>query len=120
MSNQYRAVHPSYVAQHGSDVVDLEFGSPADEADALRYFELVPRPYRALTDNYTVDGKPVPQGAVVHLALPIEVEAALISGGHLERCRRDAQPTVELDAGSEELAPKATRKGATPNQNDKE
>lgn len=91
--NQYRAVHPSYVALHGADPFDHEFGSPAEEADALRVLELVPRPYRVLADNYTVDGAPVAQGEVIEAAFPMEQEAALLAAGHLERVRRDAKPT---------------------------
>jgi hypothetical protein len=107
MTNQYRALTPHAAAMF-EDWLNRGF------------LELVPRPYRVLTNNYTIEGWPVPQEAIVTASFPIEVEAALIAGGHLERCRRDAHPTVELDADSEESTKKATRKGVTPNQNDKE
>jgi hypothetical protein len=113
--NQYRAVHPSFVAIHGDEVFDHEFASAADERDHVDrgWFEIVPRPYRVLSDNFTVDGAPVAQGEVVEMAVPMEREAAWIDGGHLERVRRDAKPTVETD---DEPAPPpkkaATRRAA--------
>jgi hypothetical protein len=98
VTNQYRVLVPAVVALYEDGVFERDL-SPVEEQDLLDrgWLEIVPRPYRVLSDNYTVDGSPVPQGAVVELALPVEVEAALIAGGHLERCRRDAQPTVDVD-----------------------
>lgn len=103
MSNQYRAVHPSLVALHGVDVFDHEFADPWEERDALErgWFELAPRPYRVLHDHYTVDGQPVAQGTVVEAAFPMEIEHALLAGGHLERVRRDAKPDVVAAAPEE-------------------
>ena len=105
MSNQYRAVHPSIVALRGEDVFEDEFTAD-EEADLLgrHHVELVPRPYRVLSDNYTLEGHPVPVGEVITVAFPVEIEAALLAGGHLERVRRDANPTVELDPVTGELA----------------
>lgn len=115
--NQYRAIHPSFVALHGEDVFDADL-SVVEERDALRrgFLEIVPRPYRVMHDNYTVDGKPVPREAVIELALPVEHEAAMLDGGHLERVRRDAHPTVEVAADPDpepEPAKRARRKAAT-------
>lgn len=82
MANTYRAVSERAKALHGEDTFEAEF-SPADERDQLDGgdLEIVPRPYRVLSGNYAA-GK---QGEVVDLALPVEIEAALVSGGHLER-----------------------------------
>src|SRR5688500_6908038 len=95
MSNQYRAVHPSLVAIHGAEQFDHEYATPTEEQDALARgrVEIVPRPYRVLSTRYSR-----PQGEVFEAAFPMEVEAALISGGHLERVRRDAKPS---DSASE-------------------
>lgn len=105
MTNQYRALHPSYVAQYGEEVVDLDL-SAAEERDHLNrgFLEIAPRPYRVLIDHYTIDGHPVDQGAVVELALPAENEAGLIAGGVLERTRRDASPTVDVEELGDEPA----------------
>jgi hypothetical protein len=96
MSNQYRARTPAAVAMFEEGVFEREF-TVTEEQDWLDrgLLELVPRPYRVLTDNYTILGWPVPQDAVVEATFPIEVEAALIDGGHLARVRRDAHPTVD-------------------------
>ena len=100
--NQYRALHPSLIATFGDGVFEHEF-TVLEERDWLERGLLViePRPYRTLTDRYTVDGTPIATGAVVELALPIEVEAALVAGGHLARVRRDAHPTGEAEAAPE-------------------
>lgn len=100
-------------------VFEREF-SVSEEQDWLNrgFLELVPRPYRVLTDNYTILGWPVPQNAVVEATFPIEVEAALIAGGHLERVRRDAHPTVEPASTADESAsdpqPARRRRTTTP------
>lgn len=86
--NTYRAVSPVGVARFGPEPFDADF-TVTEEADWIvnGILQLVARPYRVLTDSYTIDGNPVPGGvgAVVTAAFPIETEAALISGGHLER-----------------------------------
>lgn len=94
-SNQYRASGP-WAAKHGDEVLDLELGV-AEEADLLARgeLEIVPRQYRVLSENYQV-----PQGEVFEGAFPIETEAALINGGHIERVRRDAVPTVDDVVGT--------------------
>jgi hypothetical protein len=80
--NTYRATSARAEALHGKDVVELDL-SASDEADQVSagHLELVPRPYKVLVNNYA-GGK---QDDVVDLALPVENEAALVSGGILER-----------------------------------
>ena len=114
--NQYRAVHPSFIALHGEDVFDHEFETVEAERDALErgWFVLAARPYRVLSNNYTVDGNPVAQGEVIEAALPMEIEAAAIDGGHLERVRRDAKPTVEPESAPTKK--KAATRRAAPNK----
>jgi hypothetical protein len=105
--NQYRALTPDAVGQWGEDVFDAEFTSDEERVHLERgLLEIAPRPYRVTSDIYTVDGKPVDPGEVVELALPVDIETALVNGGHLERVRRDAHPTVELaDEPDEDPAP---------------
>ena len=85
--NTYRPVSDRAKALYGEDDFEADF-SASDERDHLEggHLEIVPRPYRVLSDNYSA-GK---QGEVVDLALPVDIEAALVSGGHLERA--DASP----------------------------
>jgi hypothetical protein len=82
MANTYRATSERGQALFGEDVFDGEF-SAVDEADHLSggHLEIVPRPYRVLSNNYSAGD----QGSVVDLALPVENEAALILGGHIQR-----------------------------------
>lgn len=82
MANTYRAVSDRAKAIHGDDVFEDGF-SPSEERDELDggHLEIVPRPYRVLVNNFTA-GK---QGDVVDLALLVEQEGALLSGGILER-----------------------------------
>lgn len=81
-ANTYRAVSDRAKALNGEDTFEAEF-TPSEEADQLSagHLEIVPRAYKVLSNNYS-GGK---QGEVIDLALPQETEAALISGGHLER-----------------------------------
>lgn len=117
MSNQYRATTKAAAGMFGDEVFDADY-TPTEEADWLArgLLELVPRPYRVLSNNYTVGGQPVDQESVVELALPVEQEAALIAGGHLERVRRDAHPTVEVAAevDPEPDPPTRRRRTSTP------
>jgi hypothetical protein len=82
MTNTYKAI--SVVGEHhyGEGVVELDL-SPDEERDALnsKHLEIVPRKYRILSDNYEAGE----QGAVTELVLLKENEAALISGGHIQR-----------------------------------
>lgn len=128
MSNQYRAKGAAAVAAWGEDIVELDL-DPAYERDLVGngVLEVVPRPYRVLVDTYSVGGVPVDQGAVIDAVFPVEIEAALLSGGVLERTRRDAHPTVDgvvdpaavLDSPEPET-PKRTRKKAATTAEPKE
>lgn len=82
MSNTYKPVSDRAKAIFGDDVVDLDL-SPSDEKDQLDagHLEIVPRPYKVLVNNFT-GGK---QNEVVDLALKVEQEGALLSGGILTR-----------------------------------
>jgi hypothetical protein len=68
-------------------VFEREF-SLAEEADWLGsgLLELVPRAYRALSNNYQVT-----QGETFDAAFLVENEAALIQGGHIERVNKPAK-----------------------------
>ena len=81
-ANTYRPVSERAKALHGEADFEAEF-SATDERDHLDggHLEIVPRPYKVLTNNYEA-GK---QGSTVDLALPVEQEAALIQGGHIQR-----------------------------------
>lgn len=82
MANTYRPVSERAKALHGEDVFEAEL-SVAEEADQISGGHLViePRAYKVLTNNFA----PGKQGSQVFLALPVEQEAALIQGGHIER-----------------------------------
>lgn len=97
--NRYRALTPAAVAAYGDGVLELDL-SPTAEADALGsgLLELVPRTYRALSNNYRV-----PQDETFDATYLVEVEAALIQGGHIERVDPLDQPErVESPDQSEE------------------
>lgn len=81
----YRPVSDRAKALYGSDAVDLDL-SAADERDALDggHLEVVPRPYKVLVNNYEA-GK---QGSTVDLALHVDQEAALVSGGILKPVKK--------------------------------
>lgn len=84
--NRYRALTPSAVAAFGDGVVELDL-SPTEEQDWLTVgaLELVPRCYRALSANYRV-----PQGETFEDVFLVEIEAALVAGGHIERVDKPA------------------------------
>lgn len=88
MSNTYRPVSDRAKALFGEEVFEAEY-SPSEERDQLEggHLEITARAYRVLSNNYSA-GK---QGDVVDLALPVEQEAALIQGGHIERAERPAK-----------------------------
>lgn len=69
-------------AIYGEDVFDGDF-TAAEERDSLLggHLLIVPRAYTVLSDNYA----PGKKGDVLELALPMEVEATQVSGGHIER-----------------------------------
>jgi hypothetical protein len=87
MANTYRALTPAAVGAFAEGVFEREF-TATEEKDWLDsgLIELVPRTYRVLSANYAVA-----QGQTFEAALLKENEAALISGGHIERV--DKPPT---------------------------
>lgn len=88
MTNTYRALSKPAEAAYGTGVLELDLSVDA-EKDALGsgLLELVPRTYRVLSDNYVH-----PQGETFDEAFLVENEAALISGGHIERVDKPAKP----------------------------
>jgi hypothetical protein len=84
--NTYRALTPAAVAMFADGVLDLDL-TKSQEADYLAagLLELVPRKYRAVSNNYAV-----PQG-----------EAALIAGGHIERVDDKPEPESSDATASE-------------------
>lgn len=82
MTNTYRALTPAAVAAYSDGVFELDL-SPAQERDLLDsgLVELAPRRYRVLSNNFAAGE----QDAEIEAAYLVEIEDALISGGHLER-----------------------------------
>jgi hypothetical protein len=99
MANTYKPT--SVVGEHnfGADEFEADF-TPAEERDWIdgKHVELVPRRYKVLSDNYTGGA----QGELIEAALPVEIEAALVSGGHIERV--DPKPTKKSAAKKAEKA----------------
>jgi hypothetical protein len=91
MTNTYRALSAAAEAAFDVGVFEAEF-APAEEKDWLDsgLLELVPRTYRALSDNYQVT-----QGETFDATYLVENEAALIQGGHIERV---VKPTTKKKA----------------------
>jgi hypothetical protein len=82
MTNTYRPLSVAAKSQYGDAVVDLDL-SVMDEKDAIDggHLELVPRPYKVLSDNFSGG----PQDGEYMGALRVETEAALIAGSHIQR-----------------------------------
>jgi hypothetical protein len=82
MTNTYRPLSEAAKSQYGDAVVSLDL-SVMDERDAVDggHLEIVPRPYKVLSDNFSGG----PQDSEWLGALRVELEAALIQGGHIER-----------------------------------
>lgn len=101
MGNTYRAIgeRAKLIYGEGELVLDL---SAADERDALdgKQLEIVPRRYRVLSSNFAT----APQGETFEAAYPVEIEAALIAGGHITP---DADWTL-LDQDDDTELPPAT------------
>lgn len=70
--------------------------SPAEERDGVDggHIEIVPSTYRVLSDNYEAG----PEGTEFEAALPMETEAALIQGGHIERVEKAPTKPVAKSA----------------------
>jgi hypothetical protein len=106
MSNTYRTLTKLGEHLYGEGENDLDL-SVLDEKDALNngHLELVPRTYTVTSTNCT-HGK---QGSKVQLALRVEVEAALVNGGHLERVEQ--KPAAEAGEQGEKPATSTRKKG---------
>ena len=80
--NTYQAKSAYALAVYGDDVFERQF-TVEDERDlvAAGHIVIVPRMYRCLVDNFDAAG----QDEVFTGAYPIENEAALVSGGVIER-----------------------------------
>jgi hypothetical protein len=87
MAQTYRPTSERAKALHGEDVFEAEL-SVLEERDLLAggHAVIEPRPYVVVSDNYEAGE----QGQTVSLALPVEQEAALIQGGHIERADQPA------------------------------
>jgi hypothetical protein len=103
MANTYKTT--SVVGEHhfGDEPSEQTF-TATEERDWLDggHLALVPHKYRVLSDNYAAGE----QGAEVELALLVEVEQALVSGGHLERI--DPKPAKAAKKSADKSADKKT------------
>lgn len=99
MANTYRAVSDRAKALHDPAEFEADL-SATDEADELSggHLEIVPRPYRVLVNNFTA-GK---QGDTVDLALRVEQEGALLSGGILERAEPAKKKSTRKSESTEQ------------------
>lgn len=97
--NIYKALSKAAEATFAVGVFEREF-TPTEERDWLTsgLLEIVPRSYRVLSDNYER-----PQGEVFEAAFLVELEAALISGSHIERV--DGTPVIVGEARDELFVP---------------
>ncbi len=91
--NTYKATDEYGAAHFGEDMFDAEF-DVLEERDLLDagHLEIVPRRYKVLSDNFSGGAKGEPYMA----ALPMEIEAALVAGGHIMRA--DAKPAKKAAA----------------------
>lgn len=82
MTNTYRALTPGAVAVYDDGVFERDF-TPVEEQDALTsgLIELVPRKYRVLSNNFAAGE----QDSEIEASFLVEIEQALIQGGHIER-----------------------------------
>ena len=99
MSNRYKPVSDRAKATYGEGEFEAVL-SPAEEQDAVSsgHLERVPRRYKVLSDNYTAAG--VAQGQTFEATYPVENEAALIFGGHIERVDDKLEPFVPTEPGT--------------------
>jgi hypothetical protein len=82
MANTYCALTPAAVAAFEDGVFERDF-SPSEEKDWIDsgLIALVPRTYKVLSNNYAA----AKQGETFDGSFLVEIEAALIQGGHIER-----------------------------------
>jgi hypothetical protein len=92
-SNTYTANTKAAEAAFSVGEFEHEF-TVAEERDWLAsgLISLVPRTYRVLTDTRVHE---TGLGDTFEAAMPIEIEAALIDGGHIERVSKTAKKPKE-------------------------
>jgi uncharacterized lipoprotein YddW (UPF0748 family) len=90
--NTYKATSPAAVAAFADGVFERDF-TATEERDWLDsgLLELVPRTYKVLSNNFST----AEQGETVESSFPVELEAALIQGGHIERVDKPAAKAAE-------------------------
>lgn len=88
----YRPVSERAKALFGKDDFAAEY-TASEEHDYVSggHLEIVPSAYKVLSNNFAAGE----QGATVKLALPVETEAALIAGGHIERVEDKPKPATK-------------------------
>jgi hypothetical protein len=103
MSNTYKPLSEFGEHHFGADPFEAEF-APAEERDWIdgKHVELVPRTYEVLSDNYS-GGE---QGSEIEAAFVVEIEAALVSGGHLKRVDKKPAPKKTAAKKAEKAAEK--------------
>lgn len=97
--NTYRAKTKAAEAAFSVGEFEHEFASSADEADWVTpgLLEIVPQTYRVLTDTAVHGVKGTDKDPTFEAALPMETEAALITGGHIERVKKPATTKKKED-----------------------
>jgi hypothetical protein len=90
--NTYKATSPAAVAAFADGVFERDF-TATEERDWLAsgLLELVPRTYKVLSNNFNA----AEQGETFEGSFPVELEAALIQGGHIERVDKPAAKAAE-------------------------
>lgn len=96
--NTYKALTPAAEAAFSAGVFERDF-TPTEERDHLDsgLLELVPRTYKVLSNNFSAGQ----QGDTFEAAYLVEIEQALIQGGHIERVdevKPKAKKTAESQA----------------------
>lgn len=113
MTNTYRAISQLAEYRYGADTCELDL-SVEEERDLVGngHLALVPRKYRVLVDNYQHGAK----DSEIEAALLREIEAALVSGGVLERVEpkhaKPEPPAAEAEAEPAAEAKPTTKKAA--------
>jgi hypothetical protein len=95
MTNTYRALTPAAIAAYDEGVFERDF-TPVEEKDALDsgLIELVPRKYKVLSNNFAAGD----QDSEIEAAYLVEIEQALIAGGHIERVATKSGSTKKTAA----------------------
>jgi hypothetical protein len=90
--NTYKATSPAAEAAFDTGVFERDF-TAVEEKDWLDsgLLELVPRTYKVLSNNYNA----AEQGETFEGSFPVEIEQALIQGGHIKRVETPAAKAAE-------------------------